>query len=142
MRTPDDRRVSNLVIGVCFAAVIVYLSAKAFLVPTTAIHENIMVRWTPLRDRPGIVLIQVRDSAGSPLSNVNVTSESRSGRAVNSNGRVFTTDDSGVATISPGEHEIIAIWLGDQRIALRPPNRDYFHPNCDRGIVFEAIIVR
>ena len=85
---------------------------------------------------PGVITFAVRDSHSQPLRGVTVMSESFSGTT-----RDFVTDASGIATISPGESEVLAVFIEDQGFRLTMPGIfEHFAPDCSRGLTFNVTI--
>ncbi len=111
-----------------------------FLFPSAISDDFAELSWRRLEHSQGVVVISVRDSALRPLANVSVTSESHSGRAITSDVGYFTTNSSGIASLMPGEVEVIAVWIGSHRIPTFHLTNKFFGPDCSTGIVFEAIL--
>jgi hypothetical protein len=86
---------------------------------------------------PGAVTFVVRDSTGQPLSGVTVMSESFSGTT-----QEFVTDASGIATIRPGESEVLAVYIQGHEFRFRPQYSflEHFAPDCSRGLTLNVSI--
>jgi hypothetical protein len=87
---------------------------------------------------PGELTFVVRDSRGAPKPGVTVMSESFSGTT-----QEFATGATGVATISPGESEVLAVYIDGREFRFRPRNSffEYFAPDCScRGLTFRVSI--
>lgn len=88
-------------------------------------------------DTPGVLTFLVHDGRGQPLPGVHVMSESFSGTT-----NEVMTDASGVATISPGEEEVLAVYIEGHEFRLRYRNLilENFGPDCDSGLTFNVTI--
>ena len=88
---------------------------------------------------PGDLTFVVRDSHDAPKPGVTVMSESQSGTT-----EEFTTDATGVATISPGESEVLAVYIDGREFRFRPRSSIFgqvFAPDCSyRGLTFRVSI--
>jgi hypothetical protein len=86
---------------------------------------------------PGTVTFVVRHSGGQPLPGVTVMSESFSGTT-----QEFVTDASGIATIRPGESEVLAVYIQGHEFRFRPQYLEHFAPDCSRGLTLNVSIQR
>ena len=86
---------------------------------------------------PGAVTFVIRDSIGQPLPGVTVQSESFSGTT-----QEYVTDASGIATIRPGESEILAVYIQGHEFRFRPQYSflEHFAPDCSRGLTLNVSI--
>ncbi len=86
---------------------------------------------------PGAVTFVVRDSIDQPLPGVTVMSGSLSGTT-----QEFVTDASGIATIWPGEPEVLAIYIQGREFRFRPQFSflEHFAPDCSRGLTLNVSI--
>ncbi len=89
---------------------------------------------------PGTVAFVVHDQHDRPLVGVPVDSESFSGTA----GEVLT-DQGGHAAITPGESEVVAVYIDHREFHLRPGGplgllENLFSPICDPGLTFYVTI--
>ena len=108
-----------------------------FLVPST--YSSGGIRFSVhYSGTPGSLTFVVRDSQGAPLPGVTVMSESLSGTT-----EEFTTDASGIATIRPGESEVLAVRISGREFRFRPRYSflEHFAPDCSiRGLTFHVSI--
>lgn len=108
---------------------------------TFASGDGIEVAWSNTPDaEPGTVSFRVRDETGGAFPGLEVTSESHSGWAAR-----VTTNSSGHAHLKPGEREVVAIWVGERRVPLRPDgqiSKFFFLPVCYPAIRFEITVPR
>lgn len=84
---------------------------------------------------PDAVTFVVRDSNGRLLSGVTVKTESFSGPTPES-----FTDASGIATILPGESEVLAVYIQGHEFRFRPRYLENFSPDCTRGLTINVSI--
>ena len=86
---------------------------------------------------PGAATFVVRDSADHPLPGVTVMSESFSGTT-----QEFVTDASGIATIRPGESEVLAVYIQGHEFRFPPQYSflEHFAPDCSRGLTLNVSI--
>jgi hypothetical protein len=78
----------------------------------------------------------VRDSTDRPLTGVTVMSESWSGTT-----EEVTTDAAGMATIRPGESEVLAVFIDDREFRLSWPGIfEHLAPSCSNGLTFKVTI--
>jgi hypothetical protein len=88
---------------------------------------------------PGTVTFIIHDQHGNPIAGVPVNSESYSGTA----GEI-STNPTGRAVITPGESEVLAVYVDRQEFRLRPEGPlgliEYFcSPSCDAmGLTFHV----
>ncbi len=117
------------VVGVLIA------SAVWFIIPSSSSAGGI--RFTVHHTgSPGVLTFVVRDSRGQPLPGVTVMSESSSGTTPE-----FTTDTSGIATIVPGESEVLAVFIQGREFRFRPRGfLEHFAPDCSGGLTFHVSI--
>lgn len=87
----------------------------------------------------GVLTFIVRDLQGRPLQGVTVMSESLSGTTGE-----FTTDATGVATIRPGESEVLAVYIQEKVFRFQSPESKFpelFAPSCSPfGLIFRVSI--
>lgn len=84
---------------------------------------------------PDAVTFVIRDSNGQPLPGVTVKSESFSGTTPES-----VSDASGIATILPGESEVLAVYIQGHEFRFRPRYLEDFSPDCSRGLKINVSI--
>lgn len=96
------------------------------------------VRFTVHRGgSPGAITFVVRDSTGQLLQGVTVSSESFSGTT-----QEFVTEASGIATIRPGESEVLAVYIQGHEFRFRPRYTflEHFAPDCSGGLTLNVSI--
>ncbi len=118
-----------------WVAVAVLAFVVWFLVPAS--YSAGGIRFTVYGQGPsGALTFVVRGAHGQPMPGVSVMSESSSGTTPE-----FLTDAAGRAVIRPGESEVLAVFIQDQKFLLSPfGSWETFAPSCFGGLTFEVMI--
>lgn len=97
-----------------------------WLMPLTFSAGNVHV-WVHGGGTPGQVAFVVRDAKGGPRPGVRVMSESSSGTTAE-----VATDTLGRAAITPGESEVLAVYVNGREVRFYPRCswREFFAPSC------------